>query len=253
MDLATVVGVILGSVLVVTAILLGGSLLLFWNAPSVLIVVGGTLAAVMVCFPLKDITNIISIGKNALLTKEESPNEVISLIVKFAERARREGILALEKQMEEVSDTFLRNGIQLAVDGTEPELLKDIMETELMYLEDRHKKGKAIFDQFGAFAPAWGMLGTLVGLILMLANLDDPDALGPGMAVALVTTFYGSLMANLFFLPIANKLERRSKEEALVRELMIMGILSIQSGDNPRIVEQKLNSFVAPKERQLKE
>ena len=127
------------------------------------------------------------------------------------------------------------------------------METELMYLEERHKKGQEQVEQFAALAPAWGMIGTLIGLILMLANLSDPDALGPGMAVALITTFYGSIMANLLFIPLNTKLKGRTKEELLMRQLMIQGILAIQSGDNPRIVEKKLNSFIAPKERVLKE
>ncbi|MFC1726798.1 motility protein A, partial [candidate division KSB1 bacterium] len=143
-------------------------------------------------------------------------------------------------------------GIQLAVDGTEPELLNDIMDTELAYIESRHKKGRGIFEQWGYFAPAWGMIGTLIGLINMLANLDNPDALGPGMAVALITTLYGSVLANFLLLPIAGKLKNYSEEELLIKEMMIQGILSIQSGDNPRIVEQKLNSFIAPKDRKFK-
>lgn len=243
----------MGVLFPVTAILMKGSIMLFVDPTSVVLVLGGTVAAVAVSYPLKDVLNIIAIMKNSFFSKEESVHDVISLLVKFAERARREGILALEKQLEEVTDTFLRNGIQLAVDGTEPELLKDIMETELMYLESRHKKGKGILEAFEKFAPAWGMIGTLVGLILMLANLDDPDALGPGMAVALITTLYGSLLANLVFGPLGGKLGIKSDQEILIRELMIMGILSIQSGDNPRIVEQKLNSFIAPKMRKMRE
>ena len=257
MDIATIIGLALGVVFVLFGIGGGeggmGAIVLFVSPPSALLVVGGTTAAIFVTYPLKDVLGLIGVVRNAFFAIEEPVNDVIALLVKFAERARREGILALEKQMEEVSDVFLKNGIQLAVDGTEPELLKEIMETELRYLDDRHKKGKMMMEAFATLAPAWGMIGTLVGLILMLANLDDPDALGPGMALALITTLYGSLMANLIFSPMAGKLDTRSKEEALIRELMIMGILSIQSGDNPRIVEQKLNSFIAPKMRKLKE
>lgn len=253
MDIATVVGIVLGILFIVGSIVTAGDITLFISIPSVIIVVGGTISAVMINFPLKDFLGVIGVVKKAFLTKTEPVDEVIALLVKFAERARREGILALEKQMEEVTDTFLSNGLQLAVDGTEPELLKDIMETELQYLESRHKYGKSIVDAFGALAPAWGMIGTLIGLILMLANLDDPDALGPGMAVALITTLYGSIMANFIFIPMGGKLKGYSDNEILVRELMIMGILSIQSGDNPRIVEQKLNSFIAPAQRQVKE
>jgi chemotaxis protein MotA len=253
MDITTILGIVLGMAFILITMLLGGSPALFMNAPSVMITVGGTIAAIMTSYTMKDLTNFVNVLKNTLSVSEEAPDEIIGLLVKFAERARREGILALEKQMEEVTDTFLKNGIQLAVDGTEPELLKDIMETELMYLEERHKKGQEQVEQFASLAPAWGMIGTLIGLILMLANLSDPDALGPGMAVALITTFYGSIMANLLFIPLNTKLKGRTKEELLMRQLMIQGILSIQSGDNPRIVEQKLNSFIAPKERVLKE
>ncbi len=253
MDIATVIGIVLGIAFILISILMGGSLALFISPASVMITCGGALAAVVISYSMKDLTNIVAVMMNVFSTRDDSPQETIGLLVKFAERARREGILALEKQMEEVTDTFLKNGIQLAVDGTEPELLKDIMQTELVYLEGRHKKGQNQMQAFADFGPAWGMIGTLIGLILMLANLDDPDALGPGMAMALITTFYGSAMANLLFTPFTVKLKDKSGAEILIRELMIQGILSIQSGDNPRIVEQKLNSFIAPKERMLKE
>ncbi len=251
MDIATIIGLILGVFFVMLGV--GASIGLFYSFQSILIVVGGTFGAVLVSYPLKDVLGLLGVVRNAFFAKEEAVHDVITLLVKFAERARREGILALEKEMEQVSDVFLRNGIQLAVDGTEPELLRDIMETELRYLEERHKKGKSIMETFALLAPAWGMIGTLIGLIMMLANLDDPDALGPGMSLALITTLYGSLMANLVFTPMAGKLGMKSKQEIQIRELMIMGILSIQSGDNPRIVEQKLNSFIAPKMRRMKE
>jgi len=253
MDITTILGLVLGITFVMTTMILGGSPMLFISAPSVMITVGGTISAVVISYNMKELSNIVNVVKNAIFTKEESPHEIIALLVKFAERARREGILALEKQMEEVEDTFLKNGVQLAVDGTEPELLKDIMETELYYLEERHKKGHGQMDTFASLAPAWGMIGTLIGLILMLANLDDPDALGPGMAIALITTFYGSIMANMIFIPLSTKLKERTKDELLIRQLVIQGILSIQSGDNPRIVEQKLNSFIAPKDRMFRE
>lgn len=252
MDIATVVGIIAGVVNILVGIMLGGSIMLFINVQSIVITVIGSMVSVVINYKLQDVLGLSNVLMKAVIVRQEDPGEVIALLVKFAERARREGILALEKQMEEVEDEFLRSGIQLAVDGTEPELLKDIMETELMYLENRHKKGRGLFEQWGYFAPAWGMIGTLIGLINMLANLDDPDALGPGMAVALITTLYGSVLANFLLLPIAGKLKEYSGEEILIKEMMIQGILSIQSGDNPRIVEQKLNSFIAPKERKFK-
>lgn len=253
MDLATILGLVFGLGFMLFGILSGGSIALFVDIGSVLIVIGGGIGSTMIALPLKTVLQIPTYFKLALQAKEQPTSEVIALLVKFAERARREGILALEKQLEEVTDPFLRNGIQLAVDGTEPELLKDIMETELLYLEERHTSSRAVVEFMASMGPAWGMLGTLIGLVLMLANLDDPAALGPGMAVAIITTFYGSVISNLFCLPVANKLGLRHAEEKLVREMMIMGILSIQSGDNPRIVEQKLNSFMAPKDRKLKE
>ena len=252
MDIATIVGIIAGVVNIMVGIMLGGSIMLFINVQSIVITVIGSMVSVIINYKLQDVLGLSNVLMKAVIVRQEDPGEVIALLVKFAERARREGILALEKQMEEVEDEFLRSGIQLAVDGTEPELLKDIMETELMYLENRHKKGRGLFEQWGYFAPAWGMIGTLIGLINMLANLDDPDALGPGMAVALITTLYGSVLANFLLLPIAGKLKEYSMEEILIKEMMIQGILSIQSGDNPRIVEQKLNSFIAPKERKFK-
>ncbi|MFC1513506.1 motility protein A [candidate division KSB1 bacterium] len=255
MNIATIAGLGLGILFCLLSVLFaGGDVLSFINQPaSIMITVGGTFAAVIISYSLKEFLNIPNVFKKTFFLDEEDPHEIIALLVKFAERARREGILALEKQMEEVQDTFLKNGIQLAVDGTEPELLKDIMETELYYLEERHSKGQGQLESFANLAPAWGMVGTLLGLIMMLAKLDDPSALGPGMSLALITTLYGSLMANLLFTPLQTKLKEMSKSEMLTRQLMIQGILSIQSGDNPRIVEQKLNSFIAPGDRVLPE
>lgn len=254
MDITTILGMVLGLIFMILSILFaGGQITMFISPASIMMTVGGTVAAVVISYNMKELINLPNVMKNTFFIKDESPHEIIALLVKFAERARREGILALEKQLEEVEDLFLKNGIQLAVDGTEPELLKDIMETELYYLEERHKKGQGQMELFATMGPAWGMIGTLLGLIMMLANLDDPDALGPGMAMALITTLYGSIMANWIFTPLQIKLKERSKDEMLIRELIIQGILSIQSGDNPRIVEQKLNSFIAPNDRMMKE
>ena len=252
MDLATILGWVAGFGFLFFGILSGGSVLLFIDIASIAIVIGGMIGSTMVALPMNTVKQIPAYIMLAIKSQEQPTSEVIALLVKFAERARREGILALEKQLEEVTDPFLRNGIQLAVDGTEPELLKDIMETELQYLEERHNGGKAVIEFMASMGPAWGMIGTLIGLVLMLANLDDPSSLGPGMAVAIITTFYGSVISNIIFLPCANKLGIKHGEEKLIRGMMIMGILSIQSGDNPRIVEQKLNSFMAPKDRKLK-
>jgi len=182
----------------------------------------------------------------ALMNKEQSVSELIDQLVGFAEIARRDGILSLENAAREVEDPFIVQGIQMAVDGTDPELIEAIMDNELEAIDDRHEQGKAIFDSMGKYAPAYGMIGTLVGLVIMLMNMDDPSAIGPAMAVALITTLYGSMFANMFALPIADKLSVRNNEELLFKTIIIKGVMSIQSGDNPRIVEQKLKTFLPP-------
>ena len=177
------------------------------------------------------------------------PFEIIETIVGFAETARREGILALESAAADAGDEFLSSGIRLAVDGTEPDLIEEILETELMYLEERHKEGADIISTMATMAPAYGMIGTLIGLVLMLANMEDPSQIGAGMAIALLTTLYGSILANMLLDPIASKLKTYSKQEVLVRKIIIQGIMSIQSGDNPRVVETKLSVMLPPSDR----
>ncbi|MDW7673513.1 MAG: MotA/TolQ/ExbB proton channel family protein [Bacillota bacterium] len=249
MDLATVGGIVIGIVLITFAILEGGEISSFINWSGLLIVVGGTFASVFVSYPLKDLIQQTKTVKIAFQEKGYEAAEVITNLVRFAEKARREGLLALEAEAEQLNDVFLQKGIQLVVDGTDPELVRSILDIELTFLEERHKAGQGLFETLGAMAPAFGMLGTLVGLVNMLANLSSPEQLGFGMAVALLTTFYGSLLANLFFLPIAKKLKVKSSEEILIKEVMIEGILSIQAGENPRIVEEKMKAFLAPKTR----
>lgn len=246
MDLSTVVGLILAFGLVFAAILAGGSIAAFIDIPSVLIVIGGTFACCLTNFPLPTVLSLPGVVKNAFFMKPLSPLDTVSTLVSFAERARREGILALEGSMDEIDDDFIRSGLRLAVDGVEPELIKDILQTELAFIEDRHRNGQNIFEYMGSAAPALGMIGTLVGLVKMLGNLSDPNAIGPSMAIALLTTLYGAIMANLMFIPLAGKLKARSQEEILIKEVAIEGVMSIQSGDNPRILEQKLLAFLAP-------
>ena len=249
MDLATIIGFVVAIGAVIMSISANGPLSAFWDPGSAFIVIGGTLAATLINYPLNDVLGIGGVLKNALFYKAPSPGETIKQLVHFAEMARREGILFLEKEMANIEDPFLKQGLQLAVDGTEPDLMRSIMSTEISYLQERHSIGAGIFDTMGAFAPAFGMIGTLIGLVLMLGSMEDPSSIGPAMAVALITTFYGAVMANIFFLPIAGKLKVRSSQEVLIKEIIMEGILSMQSGDNPRIVEQKLISFVAPKLR----
>ncbi len=249
MDLATVVGVLLGFALVLLAILLGGDVASYVNAPAVLIVVGGATAATMVSQPLAKFLKIPKVVANTLFSKTPDPGAVINQIVALAEVARRDGILALEGMIGEMQDDFLVRGIQMAVDGTDPEVIQAVMETELENLLDRHESGKGMLDAMGKYAPAFGMIGTLVGLVAMLSNMDDPSKIGAGMAAALLTTLYGALLANILFLPLADKLGLRSAEEALTKTIVIHGVMSIQSGDNPRTVESKLLTFLPPAQR----
>ena len=253
MDIATVIGLVAAFGLVVWGIMLGGSLSQFWDAPSAAIVIGGTVAVLLVCFPLAKVMGLFKILQKTMFATPQDPSAVIEKMVRYAERARREGMLALEEESEEETDEFLRKGLRLAVDGTDPQLLEKILETDVGQIESRHKEGKSILDAGGTFAPAFGMIGTLIGLVNMLAALEDPSSIGAGMATALITTFYGAVLANAVFLPLASKLEVRSAEEILVKEMIIDGIMAIQSGDSPRIVEEKLKSFLSPTQRQLVE
>lgn len=249
MDIATILGIIVGVVFVVGGILSDGSIADFWDVASILIVLGGTVAATLVAYPLKSVLEAVKIAGKAFRSQEEDPYEIIVQINTLANIARKEGLLALEEASEEINEEFLKKGTMLIVDGTDPELVKNLLETELSFVEERHGKGQGIFEAMGAYSPAFGMIGTLIGLINMLKKLDDPSSIGPSMAVALITTFYGSVLANLVFIPIANKLKLKSREEILRKEIMVEGLLSIQAGENPRIIEEKLKAFLPPKAR----
>jgi chemotaxis protein MotA len=198
----------------------------------------------------------LSIGgvlKKAINMNEYGADSIIKQIIELANVARREGLLALEDATGDINDQFLQKGIMLIVDGTDPELVQNILESEISNVEDRHGIGSGMFEALGANFPAFGMIGTLIGLVGMLQSLDDPTTIGPKMAVALLTTFYGSLFANLIFIPIAEKLKYKSSQEVLVRNIMLEGLLSIQAGENPRIIEEKLKSFLAPSVRKKME
>lgn len=248
-DIATITGLILGVVLVGLAILMGGSLPAYINGPSVLIVVGGAMAATMIAFPLKRVLALPKVILKALFNKPADPMSVIEQLVEFAEIARRDGILALEGMTDEMEDSFIVTGIQMAVDGTDPEVIEKVMETELEQLMERHEAGKNLLETIGRFAPAFGMIGTLIGLVAMLSNMDDPSKIGAGMAAALLTTLYGAMIANMAALPMADKLAARSSEEVLIKTIIIQGVMSIQAGDNPRNVQAKLMTFIPPAQR----
>lgn len=247
MDIGLIGGILAGFGFVIFGIMQGGTpFSSFIDPGSILIVIGGGIAATFVQYPLQDMLGIGKVFTKALKNPEFNTGQIIDKVIELANVARREGLLALEEAVDEVNDEFLKKGVMLIVDGTDPEMVKSILETELSNMMDRHSKGKGIFDALGALMPAFGMIGTLVGLVAMLQNLSDPSSIGPSMAVALLTTFYGSLFANLIWIPIGGKLEIKSAEEALVKQVMIEGLLSIQAGENPRIIEEKLKAFLSP-------
>ena len=249
MDLGTVIGIVLSFGLVIAAILSGSSLIVFISVPSFLVVVGGTIGAALVNYPMGYIIGVVGVIKNTFFSSLESPADVIDRFKDYANRARREGILSLEPLIKEIDDDYMRKGLQLTVDGLEPQTIQEILETEVSYLEERHKTGADVVAVLGTLAPAMGMIGTVIGLVQMLQTMSDPSSIGPAMAVALLTTLYGAILANLVFNPMSGKLKARSKEEILLREMIMEGILSISKGENPRIIEEKLNSFLPPKDR----
>lgn len=249
MDLTTVVGFLIAWILVIGGMAAGGNIGAYVDIPSVLITVGGTIGAIIMSYPGDILKSVAGAVKSAFVSNEVNLLAMVQTIVSFAEKARREGLLALESDVADLDDEFLRKSIQLVVDGTDPELVKAILDTEIGILEDRHSVNKSVFDSTAELAPAYGMIGTLIGLIAMLGNLQDVSALGPGMAVALITTMYGSMMANMICIPIAKKLAARSSRETVSMELMVEGILAIQAGENPRIVEEKLKVFLPPRLR----
>lgn len=253
MDRSTIIGIISGFLIISIAIMIEGSLWAFWSLSSVLIVLGGASCSTLVNFSLEQVLQSGKILRIAFEDISQEPLEVIETLVDMAGKARREGLLALENEIEDTEDEFLKKGVQLVVDGTDPDLVRNILETDIIMTEERHKVGIGIFSSMGATAPAFGMIGTLIGLILMLRDLNNPDALGPGMAVALITTFYGALLANLVFNPIAGKLKLKSAEEAMIKEIVIEGVLSIQAGENPRIVAEKMKSFLHSEQKLLLE
>ena len=249
MDIATLIGLIASFGLMLMAILQGGSLSIFIDVASMLIVFGGTAGVALVNFPLSDVLSAANVAKKAFLFKEANTN-MLEQLMEFANKARKEGILSLQSSIDTIEDEFLVKALQMAVDGQEPEDLKGMLNTEIDYIQQRHALGVSIFESLGAISPAMGMVGTLIGLVQMLQNMSDPSSIGPAMAVALLTTFYGAVLANVIFLPIAGKLKTRSKSELLQKTIIVEGMGSILSGENPRVMEQKLHAFIAPKLRE---
>ena len=251
MDIATIIGLVLGFGLILASIAMGGSgLTPFIDVPSGMIVFGGALAAALINFPLKKVLGAFGVVMKCFLFKLPDAMETIQQFKSFAEVVRKDGLLALEDQAAEIKDDFMKRGIESLISGVSGEEITQTLETELSYIEQRHVSGKKIIDSCGAAAPAFGMIGTLIGLVQMLRALDDPSKIGGGMATALLTTLYGALVANVICIPLAGKLETRNQEESNIREMMIRGIVLLGEGATPRVVEEQLLTFLSPKSRQ---
>ncbi len=250
MDIATIIGLLAAFGLMISAIMQGGSLMIFIDVASMIIVIGGTIGTILVHFPLGDILGAFNVARKAFFHKSQSPVETITKLTTFAGKARKEGILSLQSVMNEIDDDFFLKGLQMAVDGQEPEALSDLLDKEIEYVMERHDKGADIFSALASYSPAMGMIGTLIGLVQMLQNMSDPSSIGPAMAVALLTTFYGAVIANVIATPIAGKLKLRSASEILNKTLINEGMKAILEGENPRLMEQRLHAFIAPKLRQ---
>lgn len=249
MDIATIIGLVTAFGLVVMAIHLGGSLASFADPTSALIVIGGTLGATLINYPLSQVVRAISVGMKTLFSRVASPQPLIAQIVAFSQIVRKNGILALDGHINRVKDPFLARALQMALDGQEPEIIEEMLYIEIDKISERHALGAEVFSTMGSYAPAFGMIGTLVGLVLMLQNMDDPATIGPSMSVALITTFYGAILANALFLPMAGKLRTLSKQETLAYEIITAGMQSLVSGENPRILEQRLHGFLPSRQR----
>ncbi len=254
MDLATILGLVVCAGIVVYGMLVGQTglevLLNFWDPASVFITIGGSLMCVLTMSPgLKGFVENLSSFRLALKSMPANEVETIRTIIGLSNVARKEGLLALEEAANDIDDQFLKKGVLLIVDGTDPELVRSILETELNYIESRHSDKISFWDSLAAMGPAWGMIGTLIGLINMLKQMSDVSTVGPNMAVALVTTFYGSMIANWICIPISTKLKANSAKEIMIKEVMVEGLLSIQAGENPRVIEEKLKSFLSPANR----
>lgn len=253
MDINTLLGLLIGTFFILLSIMLGesginpGNLILFYNVPSILIVFGGTLATLFIRYTIKDTFGVFKILKHTFFFSVPSSTEIIKEFVQLAQIARKDGLLALERVT--IEDPFMSKGINYCVDGAETEQIKGILMKEVQYMKARHEAGMNLLKAIEVSAPAFGMIGTLIGLVNMLANMSDPKSIGPAMAIAILTTLYGAVIANLFAIPLKDKLEDHSGEEFDLKLLMIEGILGINRGENPRMLEEALYSFVSPAER----
>ena len=252
LDIASIIGIVAGLVLVIYGIVGDpgfAALMNFLHLSSAVITFGGAFTSVMTSYTMKDYVNGLKGITQIFKTPALDVTGMITNIIGLSNIARKEGLLALEEAANEIDDSFLKKGILLIVDGTDPELVRGILETEMVSIEERHKKVIGFWEDIASMGPAWGMIGTLIGLINMLKVMDDPSAIGPNMAVALITTLYGSMLANWIATPISSKLKHFNADEMQMKEVMIEGLLSIQAGENPRVIEEKLKSFLSPQVR----
>ncbi|GAB1258469.1 flagellar motor protein PomA [Aurantivibrio plasticivorans] len=251
MDLATLIGLIGAMALIVASMLMSGELGMFINMPSLVIVFGGSIFAVMAKYGLGQFLSAFKVAGKSFIFKADDPLDLIDEVVELADAARKGGLLSLEGK--EVESEFLQKGIQLLVDGHDPDVVKTLMNKDKKLAEERHSQGSSIFAALADMAPAMGMIGTLIGLVAMLANMDDPKAIGPAMAVALLTTLYGAVLANALCGPIASKLQLRAGEEAMSKSLIIDALLAIQSGQNPRVIDTMLRTYLPEGKREVDE
>lgn len=247
-NMTPLVGLIAGSVLILWA-MNDGQDVNFFNLPSIVITILGSFSALIISFPLKVLIKMPQVLKMLLIFPKDNKIELVNLFSRLSKKARKNGLLALEDDLAEIDDNFLTSGLQMVIDGAEPDIIKDIMELKLDTIEKRHRTGQQVFEKWAELAPAFGMIGTLIGLIIMLSGLDNAGSIGSGMATALMTTLYGALIANLVLIPIASNLSSQTDEELFTGEMIIDGILEIQSGSNPRMLEEKLMTYLSPEEQ----
>lgn len=250
-DLLTPIGIFVGATMIMIGIYFNSGLSgvsTFVDVASIVVVLGGIAGGLLINFSGKEFKMVGKAMREAFRSNDYNLRDLINLFIRLSEKARREGLLALENEMEEVDDPFIKKGIYLAIDGIEPEVINEIMNAEIAATEDRHEKGRNVVEKAGEYAPAWGMIGTLIGLVLMLNNLQNPETIGPAMAIALLTTFYGMVLANLVFIPIAGKLQSRTDREIFMKQIIVEGVIGVQSGQNPKILEEKLSAFLSNEE-----
>ena len=250
MDMTTLGGIALGLFLIFGSIAAGGSFAAFIDIPSVLITIGGAIAAILINFPASRVKETFAVAKKTINAGDLDVTPWYHEVIDVATIARRDGVLALEEKIPQLNEEFLKRGLQMMVDGSAPEVVESILEDEIEKMEERHQVGHDIFKNLGGYAPAFGMIGTLIGLVQMLQNLSDPSSIGAGMATALLTTLYGAFFANLFCIPMQGKLEQRTSQELTLKQMLLAGILAIQAGDSPRVVGEKLLTYIAPAKRE---